>query len=183
MKKYTYIIIGLIIVVAFVFIINSQSNKNNEIPFASLPNAELYCYLYESPVSNEEGEEIGVDREYIEFALNLEKSEIQGIHNVVPANEPGHYATLVGASDQGYMNTIATVDYQGSTWQEQRIYRFDNERLYVGYQTVEVPRVKNEFGVYMYEDIYEIEFETEIFYLNKISCGSFDTTTILKKDA
>lgn len=172
MKKQTYlpIIFGLIIIIVLGFLITQKKDTYTPLGLNPVAHANAYCYLYEGVVVDDEGTELGINREYIEFAINDNSQEIQGIHNVTPAQGTAHSATLMGITDQGYMNAVATVRSEGSTWQEQRIYRFTDEELYVGYQLVDIPRIKNEFGVFMYEDIYEITFATEDFFLHRVSC-------------
>ena len=48
------------------------------------------------------------------------------------------------------------------------------DKLFVGYQEIFVPRYDNENGLYLFEDINKLSFETEEFFLSKVECSSID---------
>ena len=175
------IIIGLGLVAFLVF--------NNSSPRDSLDNLNHYlngdetkemCFLYEKAADSEivEDSEDAFNREYIELTIDSE-GNTTGIHNIIPFAKDSNYATFFGVSDGTFVNVVATANAEGQTWQEHRLYKIQDDALFVGYQPIYVPRYLNEHGVYMYEDITKIVFDTDEFFLSQVACESVDKTKVL----
>ena len=113
---------------------------------------------------------MGVNQESISITLRSDGLVI-GQHNISPYGIPGSRASFEGVIVDDIAAVIATAQYQDQTWREQRLYQLRDNVLYVGYQSVDIPRYKNDEGVYMYEDLNEIIFETDDFYLQRVDCS------------
>lgn len=194
MKQLKEYILPIIIVVLIVVLVISTRNKKmsdeQAIPQEITVDtaAELFgnedsyiknlCYLYEAPVEIQGQEEVVYNREFIEMNI-VDGDAVSGTHVILPAEHDSNRATFVGATNGEFVNVIATASAEGETWQEQRVYKRDNGRIYVGYQDVYEPQEQNEFGVYMYtQPITELKFETEEFYLGLVDCESIDRSVL-----
>jgi len=174
LKKYLLpilIFVALIILITFSPRDKATLSQGN----VSIDDTAKSCYLYEqqyqSSIDGESDVVTFYDREYIELGFGAD-SMVSGIHNILPAEKDSNRANFVGVSDGEYVNVVATARAEGQTWQEQRLYRLVDDKLYIGYQPVYIPQYKNENDIYMYEDLNKIIFDTDTFFLNKIDCAS-----------
>lgn len=178
MKKYLKLVL-LLIIALVIAIIATQSNRHKVNPQKLTSNSGVnrVCYRYEQKSDIYEPKEEGInypdvyDVEYIELNIN-DDSTVSGIHKILPAEKDSNHATFVGVTDGVFVNVIATANAEGQSWQEQRLYKLENDNLFVGYQTVYVPQYKNDDGVYMYEDLNKLIFETDEFFLEKTQCDT-----------
>lgn len=160
-------------------IILSSSPSNKTIENNEPKNAESVvvpqCYLYEEPVDIElAGENVNATNlEFIEISID-KKGIVSGHHHIVPYGIDSNAAYFVGITQSGFINVVATATAEGETWQEQRVYKVNPDKLLVGYQEVFVPQYKSENGVYLYEDLNKIKFETEKFFLSRVDCETVD---------
>lgn len=184
MKKYSNIILAGLIIILIALSLRLNNRKPEVVPEAVVAGTTVdskACYLYEQEInlSVGEGEEnlAQVNREYLEFAYTGEQT-IEGTHNIIPAESDSNRANFIGVTDGEYINVIATAQAEGETWQEQRVYRVEGNNLYVGYQPVYVPKYQDENGVYLFEDINKLVFDTEEFFLEKVSCDDVDSTQL-----
>lgn len=169
LKKY---LLPILIVIAFAILMIFSNKNNKEIPQqqVSVNEVSKVCYLYEQEQVTSDDTMPLYDREYIELGFNGEFG-VTGVHNILPAEKDANRANIVGVSDGTFVNVIATANAEGQKWQEQRLYKLENDRLYVGYQPIYVPQYKNENDIYMYEDLNKLIFDTDKFYLDKIDCN------------
>ncbi|MCI5051388.1 MAG: hypothetical protein MRY57_03695 [Candidatus Pacebacteria bacterium] len=158
------------------YVVQSKSSSEEDV---LTNNEQTFCYLYEgvSDVQTPEGE-FEINREYITMSVN-EHGVTTGQHLILPYGIDTNRASFYGIIIDGFANVVATATAEGMTWQEQRLYKITDDKLYVGYQEVFIPQYQHENGVYMYEDINNINFETEDFYLNKVACDSVDQNILL----
>lgn len=184
MKEFKKYLLPLsIIILTTILIIFSQDtskslDQDNEKDTTSSLRA---CYLYENIDNNTQDDTEQVkryNREYIEFTL-LSDQTVNGIHNILPAERDDNRASFVGVTEGGFVNVIATAHAEGETWQEQRVYKITDDKLFVGYQPIYVPQYQNDAGIYMYEDINKLVFDTEDFFLRKIPCESVNIEDVL----
>ena len=186
-QKYWLPIILVLAVITSIVLNTSEESNNNEpdsvadqIQTLTL-NSVPQCYLYEQGVGNEipEGGDSFSDfnREYIEITIT-ENGLATGQHLILPFESDANRANFLGISMDGYINVVATAQAEGATWQEQRVYKVEDDKLFVGYQEVFVPRYENENGIYLFEDINTLIFETNDFYLSEIPCSSVDRTIL-----
>jgi len=174
MKKYVKFLLPIVVLVLLIFVFVNKGEEREGLDIAVNDELEQMCFLYERE-SDLVIETLPLqrmyDREYSEFT-SKDGVTVQGIHNIIPAGIDSNRATFVGVQQDGYMNVIATANAEGETWQEQRLYQIQNDRLLVGYQQVYVPRYQDENGIYFYEDLNKISFETEEFALQKVDCST-----------
>jgi len=184
MKKQKTLFIALAIIIfigILLFNKNSSERKDTvQVENSSFQENGQMCFLYEQEVPIELAGDFSdaYNREYIELTIK-EDSNVAGIHNIIPFGTDSNFATLIGVTDGKFVNIIATANAEGTTWREQRLYLIQEDKLLVGYQPVYVPRYENENGIFMYEDINKIIFETEEFYLPKVDCESVDRSLVL----
>lgn len=171
------IIILVIIILGFVFIgkekVIAPSETSNTTSQVQKVDPTRLCYQYkkESGLVMESNPPQPIyDIENISLVIQ-ENRLVEGEHNILPAEKDVNRARFVGATDGNYANVIATAQAEGETWQEQRIYKYDQDRLYVGYQPEYRPRIQNDAGIYMYDTIEDIVYETEEFFLNRVECS------------
>ncbi|MAQ77477.1 hypothetical protein CL684_03050 [Candidatus Campbellbacteria bacterium] len=163
MKKLLLPITIIILIVIAILLSNKNNLEQVTSPgLAGIAEAEQRCYEYRSET------EAGENVERID--VTVKGQEVYGTHSITPANGESEYATIAGATADGYFNVIASANRGDYSWREQRVYQVIDDRLYVGYQRVEVPRVEDE-GVFMYADLKELAFETDEFYLEEIDCN------------
>ncbi len=129
------------------------------------------CYLYEEPVEITGIGSAKVNREYVKLTI-VDGEKVSGLHGIIPFENTHNKATLMGVTNGEFINTVATVTYENQTWQEQRVYKRGEGKLYVGYDLLNEPRIQNEQGVFMYpnDNIQDLGFETEEFYLDLVDC-------------
>ena len=155
---------------------NNDTSKDDSNIKEIITQSPTSCFLYEERVSYEGLNDDNVyDREYIELSIT-DTGLTSGKHFILPYEKYSNRATLVGVSSDGFINVVATATAEGETWQEQRVYKITDDRLLVGYQEVYVPQYQNKDGIYLYEDIQKLVFETEEFYLPVIDCQSVDNS-------
>lgn len=180
-KNSKYILLGVIILLIIGSVVISRKKEPTQL--ADLAPVEVadvgqMCFLFERDAGSsvdQEGNPVELfDREYIQFS-NLDDVTVTGIHNILPAEGEINRATFVGVQQDGYMNVIATANAEGEVWQEQRLYQINADKLFVGYQQVFVPQYQDENGIYFYEDLGKIVFETEEFFLDKVDCSTIDS--------
>ncbi len=181
MKKYSKFILPLAIIILVIvsLVLKNKTNNIQEVKLIQNETSSLdqVCYEYKkaSDISvNTDQEEVQntiYDREYIKFSY-LDNARVTGTHDILPAGRDSNRATFIGVTQDGFLNVIATAIAEGETWQEQRIYKIENDQLFVGYQKIETPKYLDENEVYMYKDLNNIVFETEEFFLNKVACDS-----------
>jgi hypothetical protein len=154
--------------------INTENSIDDQIQTLT-KNPIAQCYLYEKGVNSETREGIyeGFNREYIEISIT-DAGLATGQHLILPFEADSNRANFLGISMDGYINVAATAIAKGKTWQEQRLYKIVGDKLFVGYQEIFVPRYDNENGLYLFEDINKLSFETEEFFLSKVECSSID---------
>ncbi|MCA9351754.1 hypothetical protein KC929_03180 [Patescibacteria group bacterium] len=176
MKKqhiYTLIAVIAFVIVAAVVIGRYRPDDRKTSLERLLSGAEgnHQCYLYEGMVDPQlEAGEDARDYEFVELNVT-DDSLVSGIHNILPYAKDSNRASLIGVADGSYVNVIATASAEGETWQEQRVYKVSDNTLYVGYQPVYVPRYQDEnSGAYLYEDINQLAFDTDRFFLSAIDC-------------
>lgn len=167
MKKNTLYTIGLIIILAVLVIIFLGQKKKSETALLDMNGASHLCFEYKAPITGEDGQEL-FNKENVEFSI-ADDGQFTGTHVIAPAQGSDSRATLVGVTDNTFVNTIASVVVGEKTWKEQRVYKIDGDRLYIGYQSVDTP-MKQEGDILMYQDIQKIIFDTEEFFLNKVTC-------------
>ena len=182
-QKYWLPII-LVIAIGLALVLNTSEKDNNDVDDSIdtqiqtlTANSIPQCYLYEQQISTQtqEGQDInaGVNREYIEITIT-DNGLATGQHLILPFESDANRANFLGIAMDGYINVVATADAQNTIWQEQRVYKIHDDKLFVGYQEVFVPRYENENGIYLFEDINKLTFETEEFFLSNVDCSSID---------
>lgn len=182
-KNWLPIILGIAIIAAVVLNMRNNTSSVTESEDISINQVVIdgspQCYLYEQEfeLPDNSDVEFGVNREYIEITI-ADTGLVTGQHIISPFESNINRANFVGVSIDGFINVVATANAEGEIWQEQRMYKIENDRLYVGYQEVFVPRYENENGIYLYEDINKIIFDTDEFYLDTIDCGSVDRSVL-----
>lgn len=154
-----------IAVVAVFFFLSRQSDKETSIAISS--DSFDQCFEYRQETISTDGVSI-VNREFV--GLSLEGVQVSGIHLIEPHGQDSSRASLLGVTDQGLVNAIASVSVADSSWQEQRLYQVSEDRLFVGYEREPQNRVKKD-AVYYYSDINNIAFETSEFFLESIPCN------------
>lgn len=182
-KNWLPLALGLAIILAIILNthgtkteIQSPKEEAGEITL----NTQSQCFLYESLISSEiisQDTENAYNREYIEIAIS-DNGLATGQHLILPYGTDSNRADFLGVAMDGFINVVATANAEGETWQEQRVYKIVDNKLYVGYQEVFVPRYKNENNIYLYEDINKLTFETDEFFLNKVDCDSIDRSVL-----
>lgn len=170
----------IIVAIGLAVILNTETKKDNssENQIKTLTqNTSAQCYLYEKEIVIENSSESinNFNREYVEISITP-NGLATGQHLILPYNEGNNTADFVGVAQEGFVNVVATANYDGETWQEQRLYQIDGDKLFVGYQEVFVPRYRNDDGIYLYEDINKLKFETDEFFLTQINCNEVDRT-------
>lgn len=184
MNKKNTSIIGIIILgIIIFFVLRSISSKENVDDFkndVAQNSTGQMCFLYEQALPEDSLNEVqdAFNREYIEITTT-DDGKVSGIHNILPFEKDSNRATFIGVTDGTFVNVIATAQAEGQTWQEQRLYKIGDDRLLVGYQPVYVPQYKNDAGIYMYEDINKIAFETDEFFLLQVDCAGVEKNTVL----
>lgn len=155
---------------------NKDNSSENQIETLTL-NSSAQCYLYEKEITIETdiGSDIGFNREYVEITITP-TGLATGQHLILPFQADSNRANFVGVAQEGFVNVVATANAKGETWQEQRLYQIKEDKLFVGYQEVFVPRYRNDDGIYLYEDINKLIFETDEFFLTQIDCSEVDRT-------
>lgn len=181
-KNWLPIILGIAVIAAIALNMNHKPETNNLSPETMLDEVVInelpQCFLYERESDLDiESSEVAYDREYIELSMNTQ-GLVTGQHLILPYGIDTNRANFVGISMDGYINVVATANAEGETWQEQRMYKIENDKLYVGYQEVFVPRYENENGIYLYEDINKVIFDTDEFYLSAVNCESVDRSEL-----
>ncbi|MCA9352835.1 hypothetical protein KC901_01490 [Patescibacteria group bacterium] len=175
-----FIILGVIVVVLLIVRANVNNTSLGRLADDHTLGTGQMCYLYEKQAPKEiRGDsEDAFDREYVELTIN-DDATVSGIHNILPFAKDNNTATFIGVSDGVFVNVIATAHAEGQTWQEQRVYKIEDNHLFVGYQPVYVPQYQNDSDIYMYEDIQKLTFETDEFFLSEIDCDSVNHTNVL----
>jgi|AntAceMinimDraft_13_1070369.scaffolds.fasta_scaffold17349_3 hypothetical protein len=187
-QKYLLPIIVIALIIIAIFLDNKKSKdmlveETQPLIFSEntaidvFANKDSYiknlCYLYEKAVVTNTKPSV-YDREYIKLTI-VDGKMVSGVHDVLPAEKDSNKATFLGATNGEYVNVIAMVKTKGQVWQEQRVYKRADEKIYVGYQKTPEPRVKNENGIFMYnQEVKDLQFETEKFYLGIIDCNELE---------
>jgi hypothetical protein len=178
MKKYSKFLLPaviLVLVVVSVLVNRKQDTQLTDLTDVVVSDAGQFCFLYEQEgvsYENEEGNLVQLfDRESVQFS-ELNDVTVTGTHDILPAEKDSNRATFFGVQRDGYINVIATANAKGETWQEQRLYQIDGDKLFVGYQKVYLPQYQEENGIYFYEDLNNIAFDTDEFFLNKVDCSN-----------
>jgi hypothetical protein len=178
MKKQSTILALILVTIIVVLALIFSDKKKETTPVtdliadisSELPTRMCYQYMQPSGIEMESNPPQAIyDIESVSFTLNDTLAE--GSHDILPAEKDSNRALFFGASQAGYINAVVTASAEGETWQEQRLYKFDEERLYVGYQEVYTPRVLNDQGVYMYEDVNALVYDTAEFFLSRVDCS------------
>lgn len=129
-----------------------------------------HCFVYEQKLTATSEYPESVNREYIELAIDND-GLVSGIHKInSPRFSIDNTFEIIGVTDGEFVNAIASIEEGDTLIERQELYKISNDILYVGYQTVDVPQYQNENGVFMYEDINKIQFESEDFFLTRIAC-------------
>ncbi len=167
-KKYFWILALLLLVFVTLFFL--QRKDSVILSTKKAAGLKTFCYQYQADVFSDSGSVLGQNIERV--VLNIDGVNlVTGSHVIDPQNSSPSMATIEGVAQGGIANVIASAEFEGHAWKEQRVYRFDEDVLYVGYQTVDVPLYENSKGIYMYEDINEIVFDTEEFFLSRVVCA------------
>ena len=163
MKKILLPITIIILIVIALILSNRNSIQEITSPeLADTAESQQLCFEYRGEADAGENVE--------KINLTIQDQKVYGTHSITPAEGASEFATVSGAAQNGYVNVIASADRGDYSWREQRVYFIGDERLFVGYQTADVPRVEDD-GVFMYADINQLSFATEEFYLTQIDCS------------
>lgn len=170
--------IGMLIALFVVIFLNIETKKEESISRqiqALNGNSSAQCYLYEQEIAieNDDISVVGINREYVEITITS-AGLATGQHFILPFQADINKADFVGVSQEGFVNVVATAKIKGKIWQEQRLYQIKGDKLFVGYQEVFVPRYRNDNGIYLYEDINKLKFETDEFFLNLVECSDIN---------
>lgn len=169
-KKYWLpILIIVLVVISFTISLKPKEPRTNIALDSSISGQHCFVYEQELTATNEYPE--SVNREYIELAIDND-GLVSGIHTISsPRFDINERFEIIGVSDGEFVNAIASVEEGEGLIERQELYKITGDTLYVGYQTVDVPQYQNENGVFMYEDINKIQFESDDFFLTRVACG------------
>jgi len=165
-RPYIILIATVLLLIAGVIFFAQKAKPEPELAvqnmnIGALEINKLYCYQYTSASSG--------DIEEINFTIDAD-GIVRGTHVISPAAFADSSAKILGMTNGIFLNVVASLEKEGVIFEEQRVYKVENDRLYVGYQRVDVPRYKNSQGVSMYEEVNQLFFDTDEFFLTKMNC-------------
>jgi hypothetical protein len=183
-KNWLVIVLGLAIVVSIILNSSVLRKNNTDVKIENEISAltkgiNPQCFLYEEAVNSEaknESQELGFNREFVEIVVT-DNGLVTGQHLILPFEKDSNIADFVGIKQEGVVNVAATARAEREIWQEQRVYLISQDKLFIGYQEVFVPKYKNDAGIYMFEDINKLTFETDTFFLSRVNCASVERST------
>lgn len=168
LKKYWWIILVIVLIIIFIFLLPVLHTITTKRTLGG--GLKEQCFAYKQVlVANDEYPE-SINREYIELAIDND-GLVSGIHSISsPRFSIEKRSEIVGVTDGEFINVIASIQEEGNSIERQELYKISGDHLYVGYQTVDVPQYQDDNGVYFYEDLNHIQFESSDFFLTRVEC-------------